>query len=216
MKKTISFFHFPRTGGSFVNNYLKEYLDGYFIHVGHPRYIDVAEQTKGIFKFSFVRNPFAWYVSRYFYYRRLDWKTEGGVLIKCDDGLSGKTFIEKFPTFEDHMVWGFKNIPNFSMQYCFDFMLKDLVSDEIKMQYIGKNETMSDDLKTVLELSNTPIPEVSLDSYYNMYKTNDIMTNRSFHNHYSTYYTDTAKTLVILHDSYILNKFNYSLEKQEI
>jgi hypothetical protein len=212
MTKKIAFFHFPKTAGSFIGFYIREFLQDHFLLVGHPAFMDVKDQVKGLINISFVRNPFDWYVSRYFYYVRPDWKTEGGLLKNCDNGLSGPGFSAKFPTFESHMKWGFNNVTNFSMTSCYNKMFFDN-NRIMQMHHIGKTENLDSDFNTILTSCKINIPDISLSEYYKKYKHDQLHTNHSYHGPYQNYYTDELIQLVLKNDKEIIDKFNYSFKK---
>jgi hypothetical protein len=202
----LAFFHFPRTGGSLMGYYIREYLKDDVLGIGHQRYIDVKDQIEGLHSVCFVRNPFDWYVSRYFYYTRPDFKTEGGLLKGCDAGLSGKEFLNKFQNFESHLIWGFENITNFSMQYCFNEICTE--NGIVKISQIGKHEFMSADFGNMLKKAEIELPPIGLQGYSLMYR--DVEhTNASDHLFYRDYYNSKMIKLVQRFDAGILKMFNY-------
>ncbi|MDD5013492.1 MAG: sulfotransferase family 2 domain-containing protein [Atribacterota bacterium] len=202
----LAFFHFPRTGGSFMGYYIRDYLKAEVLGIGHQRYIDVKDQVEGLHSVVFVRNPFSWYVSRYFYYARPDYKTEGGLLKGCDDGLSGQEFLDKFPTFESHLIWGFENILNFSMQHCFNEMCFE--NEIMKISQIGKFEFMSANFGNMLKKAEIESPPIGLQGYSMMYQ-DQKHTNASVHSFYRDYYNSKLIKLVQKFDFEILKIFNY-------
>jgi len=58
------FVHMPRTAGTFLSNYFSA-SGGVYIH-GHKSVSEIGKPGD-IFIFSFIRNPWDWYVSRYFF-----------------------------------------------------------------------------------------------------------------------------------------------------
>jgi hypothetical protein len=208
----IAFFHFPRTGGSFIACYIRDYLIDYFIGIGHQCYRHVEEQVKNSYSVAFIRNPYEWYVSRYFYFAADMNRSEAGISINCDSGLWGKEFLEKFPTFEDHYFWGMNNVENFSMQYRFNEMLTDENGD-IAMDFIGINENIYNDFKFILNANDIPLPPVRLKEYYELHNAEIHYTNASTHKHYSQYHTPETIKSIATFDKYILDNFNYKFEE---
>jgi len=135
--KKIAFFHFPKAAGSFLLNYINEFLNDYFYNAKHHKYTDIKEKINSLYKIAFVRNPFAWYVSRYFYFAREVSRVEGGISIQCDSGLWGKEFTDKFPMPEHHILWGLKEVPNFSFTYRFNEMFLDENGKSLMEEPIG-------------------------------------------------------------------------------
>jgi len=206
----FAFFHLPRTGGSFLGYYIREYLNNDCIGIGHQRYIDVEEQIKDSFPVIFVRNPFEWYISRYFYYVRPDYKTEGGILKGVDGNISGDEFVNRFPTFESRFLWGIENCHNFTMQYCFDQMAK---KDGKLMVAVGQIEKVQEEFDQIYLYCGIKKPKVSIAEYYNKHKESEKHTNRSYHEHYSEYHTPKTIELIKKFDAEIIDMFGYEFNK---
>ena len=207
--KKIAFFHFPKAAGSFLLNYINEFLNDYFYNAKHHKYTDIKEKINSLYKIAFVRNPFAWYVSRYFYFAREVSRVEGGISIQCDSGLWGKEFTDKFPMPEHHILWGLKEVPNFSFTYRFNEMFLD-ENGKNRIDFIGKTETLYEGFEMALKNQNIPLPAISLKDYYEIHKNNQSHTNSTIHEHYTRYHTPKTIKLIKHFDAGILKKYNYS------
>ena len=95
--KKVIFVHLPKTGGTLIREYfnfvsasqdVEIQLGGNGITksgVGEHGPIEDFIDKEQAYKFGLVRNPFDWYVSRYFYFIKKG-VAEGGVSIEIDCG----------------------------------------------------------------------------------------------------------------------------------
>lgn len=206
MNKKLAFFHFPRTGGSFLGYYIREYLNDEILGLGHYRYIDREKEVGDLPTCCFIRNPFDWYVSSYFCYARPVQRTEAGLLKDCDAGLWGDEFLKRFPDFNDWISWGFENVSNFSMTNCFNQLCtKD---GRLMINIVGKFEYMQVDFIGMLADAGISIPDVSLQQYKE--RNNDQKhLNNTIHKPFQEYYNNKSIFLVNQFDYYLITEFNY-------
>jgi len=204
VNKIPLYIHIPRTGGTFLREYFRKCCPGIQIHE-HNRVRDLTNPDQ-YWKFAFVRNPWDWYVSRYFYFCRKH-INEQGVSIRCDSGLFGNAFQEKFPTLKSHLLWGANDrIPGFWLTDRLIDMCWVNGYDEI--DYYGRYEEMESCVKTILDYCSIKpkktIPEFLSDPDNLRYK------NSTIHEHYSEYYDEELKRLVAEKDDIFLNKRLFS------
>ena len=202
----IAFLHIPKTGGTLMRQYIKEHLTDRCTAYGHRRWDEVKDKGDDPFWIAFVRNPFDWYVSRYFYFAKHHERVEGGISIECDSGLWGSDFVDKFPTVKDHVLWGLEFVHNFSFESRFDEMCRNK-NGEIVMHHIGKLETYEHDWDVVLRMWGIE-PEVTIGEFYEKHKETQYI-NKSGHEHFSKYYDDELREKVVAADKFIFDYFGY-------
>ena len=197
------YIHIPKTGGTFLRAYFMSAAPQ-IIQVGHNCISEIEFDLKDYYTFAFIRNPFDWYVSRYFYFKRID-AVEQGVSICCDSGLAKVAFAKAFPTFRDHMLWGINNPENFWLSNRYINMCTICGEDRINKFYYF--ESMQDNINLLfsdLQIS----PNILYVEYYE--GIGKISLNSTEHEHYSHYYDDELIALVEGKDSYLLDRFGYS------
>ena len=74
------FYRMPKTAGTFLQNFLVDYLDGKPLTKSdgshHVAIKHTPEEDKYKFSFGVIRNPWDWYVSNFFYLKRVNKDTE--------------------------------------------------------------------------------------------------------------------------------------------
>lgn len=214
--KTPLYVHIPKTGGTFLTSYLQESYGSDIRIWGHGNIREFSNRDK-YFKFAILRNPFDWYVSRYFYFGRKR-LFEKGLSIDCDSLLFGRDFINKFPTFRDHFYWGVKNK---TVAFWLADRVKGMcyVDGQDVMDYYGTLESLSE-LTEVISKKCGIDARISIHDYSLIYpdtkKRNINPDQRAVnHNHYSEYYDKDMISIVLEKDADILEKFGYSFERKE-
>ena len=181
-----------KTGSTTVENIIKK-LDGKKYHGGHYHILDdMNENTQNYFKFTFVRNPWARCVSRYFYVRQKTGSRHAN--------YRNSTFTEfvkaKGPPYSENeyrkflLTYGWcKHSPNLQKIYHekhpFENQI-DWISNEdgeVLTDYIGKLETIQEDFNIICD--KIKIPQQQLPH-----------KNQSKHKHYAEYYDDETKQIV--------------------
>jgi hypothetical protein len=208
--KNPYFLHVPKTGGTFLSAYLAEYCQK--IHnFGHQQICKMGYHNNN-FTFAFIRNPFAWYVSRYFYFcqdRAKSYDQKNGISYMNDGEMNGEEFRLAFPTFKYHIMYGYyspkKLVNRFFLSDIYNWQLCE--KDVLQIDYIGKLETIYDDIDRILDICEI-YPDISLKDF----KTNRM--NKTDHNHYSTYYDQELINIIKEKDRYLLLKYNYKMELQ--
>jgi len=181
----------------------------------------MPENLSDYFKFGFIRNPWYWHVSKYFYFRRSP-VVEAGLLIGCDAGLKREDFTKKFPTFKDHMLWGDSECPNFWLSYVYRDMY--FVDGRDMLDYVGSCENKERSVNEIFKRCNI-IPKISWQDFYRdterkaVKSTKDMPKGKIFwdtvHEHYSHYYDQELIDLVYKKDKEIIDRFNYKYEVRE-
>lgn len=209
--KNILFIHLPKTGGTLINEYCR-YTGAmeYYLNEGnaHCPVTSVTNPEK-YYKFGLVRSPWAFYVSRYFYYIKKN-LPERGLSSRIDAGLHGKEFEQEFPTLKDHIKFG---VGLGEDRFWFSNLYKEMFCDDqnnVLMDYVGKQENLIGEVDYVLSLNKIE-PDVSISDF-------DLVTKERFpqarnatvHEHYTTYYDDELVDLISEKDKYIIEKHEYN------
>ena len=217
-KKKLCFIHIPRTGGTVISRYLKTVYKDQVDYFTHSRVSDITDIDQ-YYTSAFVRNPWDWHVSRYFYYRR-SWTVEQGVSIKCDSGLTWQGFEKKFPTLGSYLRWGDGECDKFWMIDRYnDMCYTDGIS---AIDVFGKFENIEQSLFDVLRVCSISTKGKKT---YSGYIKDEIkargnderriaeMFNVSHHDHYSSYYYDEELIeLVRQRERPLIESFGYSFE----
>lgn len=201
--KKFLFVHVPKTAGTSIRSLLqKSYtniINGSFVkgdwNYHHAKASDFkkhfGDKWDNIYKFAFVRNPWDWLVSYYHY------------AMQSQD-------ISKSPD-KDTKIW----LNNMKQANTFDeFIYRDSLlpypqylwvtdyydPNSIIVDYVGKIETLNEDFDIIKEQANLKLPKLPV-------------TNKSSHNHYSSYYTKSMIKRVEDRYSLDISMFNYKFEK---
>jgi len=177
------FIHIPKTAGQSIKQVLQAGAPD-AIHLPHMSVQQHLEwlgttQYEQLFTFSFVRNPWARWVSMYHYFKK---KKRGKHFNEVDPALP---FNEWLP----------KQVPLKPNTYL-DWLKKE--NGELGVQFIGKVEEIEKDVRHVCALLGfkiipTEIPKI----------------NTSTHNPYQTYYSEESKRLVEEHHAADIEFFKY-------
>ena len=211
VEKSIIFVHLPKAAGTLLRYYFdfinKNYSDYLTIDTGLPVHLTIKEfPNRGqAYKFGLVRNPFDWYVSRYFYFIEKSVE-ERGVSIENDCNLYGAAFLDKFPTVKSHILYGLDNpnIPRFWLSDLYQHMF--YIDGELCMDRVGKMENIYDEIKDVFNLLHAG-PVQSLEAYDK--STSGEKRNASKHGHYRSYYDNETIDIIKEKDQLILDTYKY-------
>lgn len=198
-KYKFIFICIPKTASESIRKALNPYSDiissskfPYYWHVKaqelkmHFEKIDWA--WNGYFKFAFIRNPWERLVSRY-HYSKPDknlkyWHTDGW------DESDLISFDEYIKTCND------------KMGCCHDVNQLDYITDDkggFLVDFVGRYENLEEDWKVICDRIGI--------------KTGISCINASKHKHYSLYFTEETKQIVIEWFKRDIEKFNYKFEK---
>ena len=217
--KKVIFVHLPKTGGTLIREYfnfvsasqdVEIQLGGNGITksgVGAHGPIEDFIDKEQAYKFGLVRNPFDWYVSRYFYFIKKG-VAEGGVSIENDCGLYGHDFCSKFPTVKSHILYGIDNprLSRFWLSDMYKYMFYN--NDSFFMDHVGKLETIDTENQSLWDHISIS-PSHSLASFDQ--QTSNMHRNRSAHEHYSSYYDQEMTDIIYEKDKLIFDKYGYTL-----
>ena len=219
-KPKILYFRFAKCAGTFLTRYFdQQYPDlvATILHVTPQRKEWSRKDFEGSFdkyyKFSLVRNPWAWQLSFYFHYRQ-SWQNPNREL-----------FCEEFPTFE---AWLRNNERHTLEKYASRFWWENQLFDNINYynglflpDYVGKVETLSEDISEILRANNIEIT-CSLDQFMQQNqkknfvsehgKIQDNVINATKHDHYSLYYTDELVDMVAQQNRDIISSYKYEFD----
>lgn len=211
----IFFIHLPRTGGTFISQYirhkdtrLKKRLNYYPNLYTQKRHSPASSipNPQDYYLFGLIRNPYDWYVSRYHYFIE---KPSKGVKVGEDDiskysdaGLTGSDFQRRFKDINEHIKFGLKNNKdNFWLSNLHDYMFyKDGKS---LMNHIGKFENMNEELNFVLRQNNLT-PRIELKDYWG--NKNATVRNKD----YREYYTNESIEIIAKKDRKMFELYDYA------
>jgi len=204
--KKFIFFHLYKCGGTSFRKVITDLKIPTNEWEGvHGLPLDVKTNYKALkqidkfndyYKFTFIRNPFDFLVSTYFYGK------------SYPNHFMHNAIIEKNMTMEEFVPY-YMNIrlqhKNPSIRpigsnkvVTFQDWLIDEEGNDI-MDYVGKLETMDDDIKLIFAKLNIPISKAP---------TVNVNPNRD--KNYRKYYTDKSRAMVEGAFHWSLNKFNYT------
>lgn len=164
------FVHVQKTGGSTIDNRLEDVLPDARTSPGVPRHATlgtILQAEPGLASYwtvGFVRNPFARLVSWWRMVKRLEELAAGGGT-KAQRFFERDSFIkavaESYPDFESFVIQGSKDHRRLRTP-----QLKYLTSGTRHADYIGRQETLEQDLRAMfsrLDLPWEPITSYNLD-----------------------------------------------------
>lgn len=207
--KKIHYIHFPKTGGTFFSHYANKFCKDILKGHGHHKVSYLIENNlikEDDFIFSFIRNPFDWYISRYFYFAQHTLSEEVGISINSDSGLYGKEFIKKFPTPESHIKWGLKECKPFSFTYRYNemFLTKE---GKNRINFIGKWKDLPNKMDEAFEKGGVK-PEITFSEFCLKYK-DKLYANKTKRLHYRNYYNQKLIDLVHKADGVLIKEYGY-------
>jgi hypothetical protein len=192
--KKFIFFHLYKVAGTSIRKSLEKYKSPIITkpHI-KPALLknkifngyEGDKLLKDYFTFSFVRNPWDWQVSLYFFMLR-------------DKGHFQYNIIKNM-NFEQYLDWRINE--DCKPQYMFLSENEDLVSD-INIDFIGKYEYLTSDFNKVCDILNldSKLPHL----------------NKTNHNKYTSYYTDTTRKMVEEAYKIDIDYFGYNFHNEKI
>jgi hypothetical protein len=217
------FLHIPKTGGMWLRNVLEPIAVQPFNPKDTVHLIDVPKKDEHKYRFVFVRNPWAWYVSWFNYHKHgssEEWLTNSdSLLFNQFNGESFEFFlknsIDRNSVFRKKMNAIFKlqemktktnNTDHTAIIYnnCQSSMYNCAIEKfSVGATKIGKMETLRIDLINMLEVSG----EINKEMEHRV-KTIECI-NRSVPVDYRNYYTTELRDLVAKDSAEYIDKFSY-------
>lgn len=191
-KRKLIFVHITKTAGKSIRQAFR--LKGRkkpHGTAGELKCMYRSSQWHDYFKFAFVRNPWDRLVSGYHY------RKSGG-----NKGKRDLARVDMYPESFEQFILSldkFVNNPNDLMFRPQTYWLYDQEGN-LMVDYVGRFESLSQDCKRIAEISG-----------YSDFNLPDI--NKSFHSHYSQYYTPEMKKKVEELYASDIEKFGYSFEE---
>ena len=187
-KNSFIFFHLYKTGGTSVTSMIQRYCNRSLEkHMNWNNFskVDSLSLRNKYFTFGFVRNPWDWQVSLYFY------------MLK-DRGHHQHRMIKRMKNFDEYISWRVER--EVRLQYNF-FSEDGTIDTPIKLDFIGKLENIEEDMKKIKQkIKEKSNVEISY-SIPHLNKTN--------HKNYREYYTDETKEMVRKAFTKDIEYFNY-------
>jgi hypothetical protein len=197
------FFHIPRTGGTWLTSLLKENMICSNISTKHMPPHKVKKEIGNRFKFSFVRNPVHWYISRF---------TSETHIHRILSGKIG-TLTKYQPTFqldalsmeESFCPWLERNLserPGW-LNWYYHWFLGEKYQN---VDFIGKYENQMEDIKKIFQLSGDTYPDIQAKS--------SSRPQRNILKSHCSYTVDLLKK-VIEQERAVFQYFNYSTKLED-
>ena len=209
--KVLLYLRYAKCGGTFLNTYFDEYYKNHIITILHikpykkDRYLsEFKDSFNKFFKFTFVRNPWSWQVSLYFHYRQ------------SLQNPNRELFKNTFTSFKDWMInrQNHDSAKHFGGPFNWEQdLFKNICyyNNVFLPDYVGKIETMANDIKRIFEINQIKSIK-AIEDFHNENKDVSKISNMSKHEHYSKYYTDDLIDLVYRENKEIIENFNYKFE----
>jgi len=197
-KNKFIYTRIPKTASTSITRILRK-IKGKKRHGDHYHILDdINEKTKDYFKFTFVRNPWARCVSRYFWSRNYPYKSyleknstfsefaksKGPPYNPSDE----RKFYQPPTRKKKKDMMRKKNFKRLSMEHQkspwdnqLDWILNS--NNEVLTDFIGKVENIQEDFDTICDAIDVPRRKLPL-------------RNKSKHKHYTEYYDDETRDLV--------------------
>ena len=188
-KHRFIFTKIGKTGGTSIQKTL-ERIDGKFRSLGHHHLIDdITEKTKKYFKFTFVRNPWARCVSRFFYESAKEERGRVWRELGFDEFIRAKGPPYEVGDERKFFLRTWKCSPHLERicdkYHPYENQIDWISSEEgeILTDFIGRVETMQEDFNIVCDkigIERQQLPH----------------QNKSKHKHYTEYYDDETREIV--------------------
>jgi len=228
----VSFMHIPKCGGAYIRTILTELYGFYSVQDIHPNYIDFINTQDNLnspiiydkhaiskygkyryfytntnvdrklleeyYTFTFVRNPYDRIYSAYNYLKKS--------VLSSTDGKSIRHLPEKLEYFKDFntFIENKDNVNGISYFHAFITQFDQLLdtSNNIKISFIGRVETLDIDFMRILITLNLPINRIYIKMLSKKIRFNESITNNSIENEIN----DTSLAFI---NNYFKNDFGY-------
>jgi len=232
------YIHVSRTAGTFLNTLILEHVPGARMIQYHGHLRDLPEEYSSLPVIGFVRNPWDWYVSMFFDYRRKPQfvfriLSEGGTLgfeatverflNLGDNSALSRRLLDRLIKVAPHVIDDqtlprlrnpglrsehFASFPENCGYYSWLFRLMFEAEKEHRV-YIGRFENLRDEAKRLLMITGTPITS-DIDAYITAAEPlNSSQRPRQYAGGYST----ELQQLVAEKDKYLIDRFDYDFSK---
>jgi hypothetical protein len=232
------FIHTSRTGGTFLNKLILEHVPGARMLQYHGHLGDLPEEFSHLPVIGFVRNPWDWYVSMYFDYRRkqqyvyqiisedgaLDFQATVSRLLKLGDNSDqSKKLLQQLvkaapldinaqhPARRQMPGLTSRDFANFHENCGYYSWLFKLMFESKKAHrvYIGRFENLRDETKRLFMTTGTPITK-GIDAYLGQA---DVLNSSPRPNGYVGGYPPELEQLVADKEKYLTDIYGYDFSK---
>ena len=202
--KYFVFIHLPKTGGNFVREVLTRFAPGSWevnSVESHEGFEKIPEQFRNLPVLGIARNPLDWYVSWYWYQKKV-LQTPFFLSLSGDGKYSFKdTMLKIFDTDFTELL-GVQPNQDWS-KGCLSVYFWKMFGPDIGMVNFGRFESLRDDLKILLE-NHSPLSDELISQLKDHPRVNHLPRK-----HYSTFYDEELRELVVVRERIIFEKFEY-------
>ena len=196
------FIHFPKTGGSFFRELCRKHAPPEWeieITDDHRPIRDLPDKYRNLPVIGFVRNPYDWYVSWYFY---LKGRGDNEFFNRAS-GNGNKTFKETMLAIFEMDLSELFEINCFYSSSSYGCYMNYMFGNKLDALRIGKFEKLRNDLFCILN------GIIVLPEEFKRLIIEHPKINVGHHNHYRIYYDEELRKIVYDRDKLILEKFDY-------
>jgi len=202
LSKHFVFLHLPKTGGSFVRELCVHYAPAEWqcrLLDNHPTIRDIPPEYADLPAFGFVRNPYDWYVSWYYYLKK-----------RGDNAFFNQASDHGRKGFKETMLAAFE--ADIAKLYGFDCQFSDsaygcymnyMFGNDLDRLQLGKFERLRDDLYRIWS-SMVELPAEMKTQIRRFPKVNE-----SRREQYRAYYDSDLRAVIERKDRAVMDRFEY-------
>lgn len=192
------FIHFPKTGGTFVKDVLSRHApEDWELRLleDHLIFRDIPQNYHALPRIGFIRNPWDWYVSWYFYLKELGTNEFFNRASNCGEKDFKTTLLAIFAM----------DFIKSSGLGGYSWYLRHTFGPDLQAMHLGRFEDLRRELLRVFRDLALPLPEPLIEAINVHHK-----SNMSRRDHYRTYYDDELRDFVAAKDEAVIRRFGYS------
>lgn len=204
LSRYFVFIHLPKTGGTFARHLCQEYAPPEWevrIFDDHPTIHDIPRAYRSLPVLGFIRNPFDWYVSWYFYLKERGDNAFFNLISNCGELDFKQTLINGFKTKPAELL-NVSALPN-TPYAAYAWHLHHTLGQDLNQVHLGRFENLREDLLRLLA------EYVTIPAALSRAARNQPPINKSRRENYHRYYDQELRHLVEQHDAEILKNFAY-------
>jgi hypothetical protein len=190
------FIHLPKTGGSFVRRICHEYAPLEWqvqIIDEHLTRYDIPAAYQSLPILGFIRNPYSWYVSAYYYLKKKGYNERFNQISNQGTKDFKSTVLTLMELEVDHVEFG-----------GYSWHIKKIFGQNLDALKIGKFEELRHELLRLMSSAVT-LPQSLVKAIQTVPS-----VNVSSHDHYRTCYDQELREIIAEKDKWIFERFDYA------